>query len=85
MKGCINDNGKCTDPYLPRKCQYSNRIIDSKDRSSVQIALANIKGGKVDLNDTKQVVISGFVRSKGESDFALEKILREQGDYPVLF
>ena len=49
MKGCINDNRQCTDLYLPRKCQYSNKIIDAKDKSSVQISLANITKGTVDL------------------------------------
>ena len=76
MKGCINDNKQCTDLYLPRKCQYSNKIIDAKDKSSVQISLANITNGTVDITDTKQVVLCGFIRGKGESDFALEKILK---------
>ena len=40
--GMLNDEKKSIDLYIPRKCVYTNRILDSKDRSSVQLSLAQV-------------------------------------------
>ena len=40
--GMMNDQKKCVDLYIPRKCVYTNRILDSKDRSSVQLSIAQV-------------------------------------------
>jgi hypothetical protein len=42
MKGTINQDNKLTDIYLPRKCDYTDRSISSKDYSSVQISVADV-------------------------------------------
>lgn len=42
MQGCLNVDKKLTDIYLPRKCDYTDRIITSKDHSSVQISLCDV-------------------------------------------
>lgn len=42
MKGCINDKHKLTDIYLPRKCDYTDRLITPKDKSSVQISICDV-------------------------------------------
>ena len=69
--------GDYVDLYIPRKCEATNRLIDCKDSASVQITLKtddlNIEKAKDQKNLT--VVLSGFVRSKGNSDAALNKIL----------
>jgi small subunit ribosomal protein S21e len=84
MKGSLRDDGTCTDLYLPRKCMYSGKIIDSKDKSSVQLSLAPLSKGTVDLNGERhQVIIGGFVRGKGQGDYALEKVLKDRNLYPV--
>lgn len=75
-----NSEGTYVDLYIPRKCQATNRLIDCKDTASVQITL-NTDG--YNLKDEKDqniltVVLSGFVRSKGNSDAALNKILYEK-------
>ena len=73
-----NSEGKYVDLYIPRKCQATNRLIDCKDTASVQITLntdgLNLEKQKDDKKNFT-VVLSGFVRSRGNSDAALNKIL----------
>ena len=73
-----NSEGKYVDLYIPRECQATNRLIDCKDTASVQITL-NTDGLNLENQKDEQkkltVVLSGFVRSKGNSDAALNKIL----------
>ena len=75
-----NSEGNYVDLYIPRKCQATNRLIDCKDTASVQITLntdgLNLQHQKDNKNLT--VVLSGFVRSKGNSDAALNKILYDK-------
>jgi len=73
-----NSEGKYVDLYIPRKCHATNRILDCKDTASVQITIntdgfnvENKKEGQKDLT----MIISGFVRTKGNSDAALNKFL----------
>ena len=33
--GMVNDKGQVVDLYVPRRCDYTNKILDSKDISSV--------------------------------------------------
>ena len=42
VTGTLNEEGVCVDLYLPRKCDYTNKILHSKDRSSVQINVAEV-------------------------------------------
>ena len=72
-----NSNGEYVDLYIPRKCEATNRLIDCKDTASVQITL-NTDGLNLEKKEDQKnftVVLSGFVRSKGNSDAALNKIL----------
>ena len=72
-----NSEGQYVDLYIPRKCQATNRLIDCKDTASVQITL-NTDGLNLEKKEDQKnftVVLSGFVRSKGNSDAALNKIL----------
>ena len=72
-----NQAGDYVDLYIPRKCEATNRLIDCKDTASVQITL-NTVGLNVDKKGDQKnftVILSGFVRSKGNSDAALNKIL----------
>ena len=72
--GMLNDEKKSIDLYIPRKCVYTNRILDSKDRSSVQLSLAQVfyeyqvdeDGKYTGKKDT--YCLSGFVRAKGHAD-----------------
>lgn len=79
MRGCINDKSKLTDIYLPRKCDYTDRVITSKDRSSVQISICDVReDGTIDLSKSNLVTICGYVRFTGQSDVALEKVMTEK-------
>lgn len=79
MKGCINDKHNLTDIYLPRKCDYTDRIITSKDRSSIQINICDVNDdGTINASKSNIITICGFVRSTGQSDVALEKVMKER-------
>ena len=76
-----NSDGKYVDLYIPRKCHSTNRLIDCKDTASVQVTLntdgLNLENKKDDEN-TLTMIISGFVRTKGNSDAALNKFLYDK-------
>lgn len=79
MKGCINDKHKLTDIYLPRKCDYTDRLITPKDKSSVQISICDVNNdGTINLSKNNLVTICGIVRANGMSDVALEKVMKEK-------
>ena len=76
-----NSDGNYVDLYIPRKCHATNRLLDCKDTASVQITLntdgLNLENKKDDQNKLT-MVISGFVRTKGNSDAALNKFLYDK-------
>ena len=77
MKGCINQDGKVTDLYLPRKCDYTDRLITPKDNSSIQLNICELNAdGTINLNKSSIVTICGYVRSLGQSNSAIEIIFR---------
>jgi len=79
MRGGLNMEGKLTDSYLPRKCDYTDRIITPTDTSSVQISICDVnEDGTINLGKSNLVTLCGFVRSSGQSDAALDKVLREK-------
>ena len=73
-----NSAGDYVDLYIPRKCQATNRLIDCKDTASVQITLntegLNLENQKDDQKKLS-VVLSGFIRSRGNADAALNEVL----------
>ena len=76
-----NSDGIYVDLYIPRKCHATNRLIDCKDTASVQVTL-NTDGlnleNKKDNENNLTMIISGFVRTKGNSDAALNKFLYDK-------
>jgi len=42
MTGCVNVDNNMTDIYLPRKCDFTDRIVTSKDHSSVQLSVCDV-------------------------------------------
>ena len=79
MKGNVNLDNKLTDLYLPRKCDYTDKLITPKDNASVQINICDINAdGTINLGQSSIITICGFVRSVGESDTAIDKVLREK-------
>ena len=73
-----NSQGDYVDLYIPRKCHATNRLLDCKDTASVQITL-NTEGVNLENKDKNlTMVISGFVRTKGNADAALNKFLYDK-------
>jgi small subunit ribosomal protein S21e len=58
MKGTINQENKVTDTYLPRKCDFTDQIITSKDHSSIQISIADVLISLVRLNKTAPLILA---------------------------
>ena len=77
-----NSEGQYVDLYVPRKCHATNRLIDCKDTASVQITIntdgLNLENKKDEEKKNLTMVISGFVRTKGNSDAALNKFLYDK-------
>ena len=79
MKGNVNLDNKLTDLYLPRKCDYTDKLITPKDNASIQINICDLnKDATINLGKSNILTICGFVRSVGESDTAIDKVLREK-------
>ena len=74
-----NDKGDYVDLYVPRKCHATNRLLDCKDTASVQITF-NTEGLNLENKKDEKLtmVLSGFVRTKGNSDAALNKFLYDK-------
>lgn len=83
MVGMINDEHELVDSYLPRKCDYTNKILNAKDKSSVQINIASVDANGKATGKFETVVLSGFLRQKGQSAGAFEHVLKKRGLYPV--
>ena len=73
-----NENGNYVELYMPRRCDWTHRVIDSRDHASVMINVARLdpKTG-VATGEVDTVSISGYVRSKGESDAAMCELCKD--------
>ncbi|CAD8185696.1 unnamed protein product [Paramecium octaurelia] len=80
--GMINDEKQVVDIYVPRKCQYTNMILNSSDYSSVQINVGQVDENGVYNKKNNTVILAGYLRQKGQSAAALEAILRQRGVLP---
>ena len=68
-----NEQKEYVDLYVPKKCYATNRLINSKDYASVQVTLSDANLERTENEAPLTVVLSGFVRSKGNADAALNK------------
>lgn len=84
MVGIQNDDGAHVELYIPRKCSATSKIIGPSDKSSVQIIVPRVDSeGKVISGSEDVFAISGFLRTKGRSEWEIEKLLRAKGLYPL--
>ncbi len=65
--------------YVPRKCSFSNRLIRSNDRASIQIAFADVDENGVAKPTSTNFAICGFLRSNGRSDQAINSLAQDEG------
>merc|ERR1711935_1188528 len=72
--GMHNTAGINVDLYIPRKCSATNRLIEAKDKASVQINIGHVNADGVYTGEYSTMAICGFVRSMGESDGSLDRL-----------
>ena len=72
-----NDASELVDLYVPRKCSASNRIIGTKDHTSIQMNVAEVDKVTGRLNGKfKTYAIFGAVRRMGESDDSILRLAK---------
>eukprot|EP01059_Diplonema_ambulator_P015555 TRINITY_DN26711_c0_g1_i1.p2 TRINITY_DN26711_c0_g1~~TRINITY_DN26711_c0_g1_i1.p2 ORF type:complete len:106 (+),score=18.27 TRINITY_DN26711_c0_g1_i1:46-318(+) len=81
--GMHNDEGDFVELYIPRKCSATNQLIHATDHAAVQLNVGDVDDSGNYTNTYKTYCFSGFIREKGGSDQALnrltlrDRILRE--------
>merc|ERR1711957_481771 len=73
-----NDEGKIVDLYLPRKGSATNRLIAAKEHGAVQLNVGQVDENGVYTNDFYTFALAGFIRTRGESDSCLNRLLHEK-------
>lgn len=72
-----NAEGKVVDLYIPRKCSWTNRLISAQDRGAVQFRVAHVnEKGVYERGQFTYISLSGFIRSKGDSDMAVNELVK---------
>lgn len=73
-----NEQGVNVDLYVPRKCSWTSRLIESKDHAAVQMNVANVDPVTgMATGDSSTYCIAGYVRFKSESDLALTTLAQK--------
>ena len=73
-----NEQGLNVDLYVPRKCNWTSRLIVSKDHAAVQVNIANIDPlTGVYTGTATPLCIAGYVRFKCESDWAITTLAQK--------
>jgi small subunit ribosomal protein S21e len=74
-----NEQGVNVDLYVPRKCSWTSRLIESKDHASVQVNIANVDPVTgLATGDFTPLCIAGYVRFKSESDMAITALVQQK-------
>lgn len=74
----IKWNGKTlfVNVYVPRKCNWTNRLVEAKDHSSVQINVANVDPVTgLATGDATPFCLVGYIRKISEGDMALTSLV----------
>lgn len=74
-----NESGEVVDVLIPRKCHATNRLIPPQDHASVQFRVAKLSEEGLPTGEYETVVFSGYLRTLGEADNALNRIATEKG------
>ena len=73
-----NENGDNVDLYVPRKCNWTNRLVEAKDHSSVQINVANVDPVTgIATGDATPYCLAGHIRDISEGDMALTSLVKK--------
>jgi small subunit ribosomal protein S21e len=80
-----NEQGLNVDLYVPRKCNWTSRLIVSKDHAAIQINIANIDPVTgVYTGTATPLCIAGYVRFKCESDWAITTLSQKLDQQSML-
>jgi len=75
-----NEEGEKVDLYIPRKCSATNRLITANDHACVQVNIGHVNANGVLVpGEFTSFILSGYIRQKGESDDALNKLAQKAG------
>mmetsp|Transcript_50441 Transcript_50441/g.113356 ORF Transcript_50441/g.113356 Transcript_50441/m.113356 type:complete len:92 (-) Transcript_50441:296-571(-) len=72
--GMHNSEGVNVDLYIPRKCSATNRLIQAKDKASVQLNIGHVNADGIFTGEFTSMALCGFVRGMGESDANLDRL-----------
>jgi small subunit ribosomal protein S21e len=74
-----NEAGDYVDLYIPRKCSWTNRLVQAKDHASVQINVANVDPVTgMATADSVPYCLAGYIRFKSEGDMALTSLVQKK-------
>mmetsp|Transcript_18575 Transcript_18575/g.60557 ORF Transcript_18575/g.60557 Transcript_18575/m.60557 type:complete len:83 (+) Transcript_18575:45-293(+) len=74
----LNDAGESVDLYIPRKCSWTNRLLQSTDNGSTQINIGHLDEHGVYTGNYTTFALSGYVRNMGEGDSALDLLWQKK-------
>jgi small subunit ribosomal protein S21e len=57
----------------------TNRLIDARDHASIQINIGHLDGAGQLTGEVTPLAICGFLRVKGDSDSAINRLAQERG------
>lgn len=73
-----NEEGLNVDLYVPRRCSWTNRLIESRDHAAVQINVANIDPVTgIATGENTAYAMGGYIRFKSEGDGALTTLVAQ--------
>jgi len=78
--GQHNTEGINVDLYIPRKCSATNRLIQAKDKASVQVNIGHVNADGVYTGEWTTMALCGFIRGMGEGDGCLDRLWTKSYD-----
>ena len=64
----FNAEGENIELYIPRKCSWTNRLIEAKDHAAVQINVGHLDQSGVYNGQYTTLALSGYVRNMVRND-----------------
>jgi small subunit ribosomal protein S21e len=74
-----NDKKEIVDLYIPRKCSATGKLITAKDHASIQFNVGEVNEQGVYNGRSKAYAICGYLRTCGEADDSLNRVLTKDG------
>ncbi|CAM9542117.1 unnamed protein product [Discosporangium mesarthrocarpum] len=76
-----NEAGSNVDLYIPRKCSWTNRLLQAKDHAAAQINVGKLDPDTgVFTGESDVYALAGYLRRKGEADEALTCLVAKKDE-----